>query len=95
MRGRHAIVEDSRMKKTSLALASLAGLCLAGTASAASASHAKAQAATHHPSAAASSTPAEGVWNWALIDTNKDNLIEPAEMEKFLADNPGPLKKKG
>ena len=27
------------------------------------------------------------------IDTNKDGLISPEEMEKFLADNPGPLKK--
>jgi hypothetical protein len=31
--------------------------------------------------------------DWTRIDTNKDGLISPEEMEKFLADNPGPLKK--
>jgi hypothetical protein len=83
------------MKNTaSLVFAALAGLALAGTASAATAAHAGTHAATRH-SAAASQAPAKGVWDWAQIDTNKDHLIEPAEMEKFLADNPGPLKKKG
>ncbi|HWN30674.1 MAG TPA: hypothetical protein VNN78_04835 [Burkholderiales bacterium] len=31
--------------------------------------------------------------NWSQIDTNHDNLISPEEMEKWLAANPGPLKK--
>jgi len=33
------------------------------------------------------------VRNWSQIDTNHDNLISPEEMEKWLAANPGPLKK--
>ena len=33
------------------------------------------------------------VRNWSQIDTNHDNLISPTEMEKYLAANPGPLKK--
>ena len=36
---------------------------------------------------------AQSVWDWSAIDSNKDHLIEPAEMEKFLAEHPGPLKK--
>jgi hypothetical protein len=31
--------------------------------------------------------------DWSRIDTNKDGLISPEEMEKYLADNPGPLRK--
>lgn len=37
--------------------------------------------------------PAESGRDWARIDTNKDGLVSPEEMEKFLAENPGPLKK--
>jgi len=37
--------------------------------------------------------PTESGRDWARIDTNKDGLVSPEEMEKFLADNPGPLKK--
>jgi hypothetical protein len=29
--------------------------------------------------------------DWSKIDLNKDNLISPEEMEKWLAENPGPL----
>ncbi len=31
--------------------------------------------------------------DWTRIDTNKDGSISPEEMEKYLAANPGPLKK--
>ncbi len=31
--------------------------------------------------------------DWSRIDTNKDGHVSPEEMEKFLAENPGPLKK--
>lgn len=31
--------------------------------------------------------------DWTKIDTNGDNLVSPEEMEKWLAANPGPLKK--
>lgn len=31
--------------------------------------------------------------DWSRIDTNRDHAISPEEMEKYLADNPGPLKK--
>ncbi len=41
----------------------------------------------------AAAKPAETGRDWARIDTNKDGLVSPEEMEKFLADNPGPLKK--
>ncbi len=37
--------------------------------------------------------PAEKGRDWSQIDTNKDGLISPEEMEKWLAANPGPLKK--
>ena len=29
--------------------------------------------------------------NWAAIDSNKDGLISPEEMEAYLKANPGPL----
>jgi len=32
--------------------------------------------------------------NWADVDTNKDGLISPEEMEAYLKANPGPLKGK-
>lgn len=32
--------------------------------------------------------------NWAAIDTNKDGLISPEEMETWLKANPGPAKGK-
>jgi hypothetical protein len=31
--------------------------------------------------------------DWTKIDTNKDGYIQPDEMEKWLAENPGPEKK--
>jgi len=31
--------------------------------------------------------------DWTKIDTNKDGYIQPEEMEKWLAANPGPAKK--
>ena len=31
--------------------------------------------------------------DWSKIDTNKDGLVSPEEMEKYLAENPGPQKK--
>lgn len=37
--------------------------------------------------------PADTGRDWTRIDTNKDGSISPEEMEKFLAENPGPLKK--
>lgn len=32
--------------------------------------------------------------DWSAIDTNKDGLISPEEMEAWLKANPGPLKAK-
>jgi hypothetical protein len=32
--------------------------------------------------------------DWSQVDTNKDNLISPEEMEAYLKANPGPLKPK-
>ena len=76
------------MKKIAFLLAAAAALSTGG-AWAAAQSH-----PTHMKSTTgAASVPAKGVWNWSMIDTNKDNLIEPAEMEQFLATHPGPLKK--
>jgi hypothetical protein len=74
--------------KTSLWLASLAALC---TSTAwANQPTPRAHAAVHKAEA---NTAPRQVWDWAAIDSNKDHLIEPAEMEKFLAEHPGPLKK--
>jgi hypothetical protein len=77
--------------KTSLWLASLVGLC-ASTAWANQPTE-PAHAAAHKTEA--NTAPQRGVWDWSAIDSNKDHLIEPAEMSKFLAENPGPLKKTG
>jgi hypothetical protein len=41
----------------------------------------------------AAATPAETGRDWSRIDTDKDGHVSPAEMEKFLAENPGPLRK--
>ena len=38
--------------------------------------------------------PAPETRNWAAVDTNKDNLVSPEEMEAYLKANPGPLKGK-
>jgi hypothetical protein len=70
----------------------LAGLGLAAS---------TAWAATHHVPAkirqvaAAEKQPVGEVWNWARIDTNKDNLIEPTEMENFLSSHRTQPKKTG
>jgi len=63
---------------------------LAGSASAFAADAPKKPPAAPKEAAAKS---AESGRDWTRIDTNKDGLISPEEMEKFLADNPGPLKK--
>jgi hypothetical protein len=44
---------------------------------------------------AARTAPADvgPVRDWRQIDLNKDNLISPEEMEKWLAANPGPQRK--
>lgn len=48
------------------------------------------------PAPAKASPPAaqEQGRNWAAIDTNKDGLISPEEMETWLKANPGPAKGK-
>lgn len=66
------------MRSTSLALALS---MLAGTALAADAKKAAAEPA-----------PGPGR-DWRAIDTNKDGLVSPEEMEAWLKANPGPLKK--
>ncbi|MBS0445443.1 MAG: hypothetical protein JSR59_05770 [Proteobacteria bacterium] len=52
-----------------------------------------------HPMAAAHreamrTEPVGQVWDWSKIDTNHDQLIEPAEMEAWLKANP-PVQKGG
>ncbi len=51
--------------------------------------------AAAHPVAAqhAAALPASALRDWSQIDTNRDHLVSPEEMEKYLAGNPGPLKK--
>ena len=53
-------------------------------------------AATTGPALAADApkagTPEKGR-DWTKIDTNKDGYMQPEEMEKWLAENPGPEKK--
>jgi hypothetical protein len=65
--------------KSTLFRSMLAGLCLAATAGTVSAQ-------TTNP-------PPTGGRDWTKIDTNKDGHVSPEEMEKWLKDNPGPLKK--
>ncbi|EHR69443.1 hypothetical protein BurJ1DRAFT_0561 [Burkholderiales bacterium JOSHI_001] len=55
---------------------------------------AKPKAARADATASARPAPATApgqVRDWSKIDLNKDNLISPEEMEKWLAENPGPL----
>ena len=66
------------MKTSTLIRSTIASLCLAATAGAAWAQ---------------ATTPPPGGRDWTRIDTNKDGLISPEEMEKWLKDNPGPLRK--
>lgn len=85
-----------------LALALAAGTALATTPAptkeaakeAPAAAAATAQKAVK-PVAATGKAPAaaERGRDWSQIDTNKDSLISPDEMEKWLAANPGPAKK--
>lgn len=67
-------------------------IAVLGASAAAFAADAPKKPAAAAPKAAAAK-PAETGRDWTRIDTNKDGLISPEEMEKFLADNPGPLKK--
>lgn len=82
-----------------LALALAAGTALATTPAPTkdAAKDAPAAAATQKavkPVAATGKAPAaaERGRDWSQIDTNKDSLISPDEMEKWLAANPGPQK---
>jgi hypothetical protein len=64
-----------------------------GTTAAAAAKPANKPAAVSDRAAAAAAAPKSGdVRDWAKMDTNKDNLISPEEMEAYLKDNPGPLR---
>ena len=77
--------------------APLALLAFAGTACAADPvkkpANTPLQAAATTPAAAAPASAVGATRDWSRIDTNKDGLISPEEMEKYLAENPGPLKK--
>jgi hypothetical protein len=49
-------------------------------------------AATAAAAGAAATRPSTR--DWAQVDTNRDGLVSPEEMEAYLAANPGPLKGK-
>lgn len=51
------------------------------------------QAAATKPTAASPATNTSATRDWSRIDTNKDGHVSPEEMEKYLAENPGPLRK--
>ena len=53
-----------------------------------------AQSSTAKTDKAAPATPASGERgrDWSQIDTNRDGLVSPEEMEAWLKANPGPLK---
>ncbi|WP_298824468.1 hypothetical protein [uncultured Piscinibacter sp.] len=75
-----------------LALISFAGAaCAAGPSG--KPGHTPPQVAGAAPTAAAPSSSAGATRDWKRIDTNQDNYISPEEMEKYLAENPGPLRK--
>jgi hypothetical protein len=82
-------------------LAPLTLLAVAGAAAAADAPKKEpppAAAATTTAAPARTSTTAPPATNeagrdWRRIDTNGDHAISPEEMERYLAANPGPLKK--
>ena len=71
----------------------LSALALALAASSAWAATSSTTTTKHHaakkPTLAAKTEPVGQVWDWSKIDTNKDNLIEPDEMEGWLKANPG------
>lgn len=87
-------------------LAPLSLLALAGAVAAADAAKDSkpAAATTTNAGAATTSTAAnagtgstaasaERGRDWSRIDADRDHSVSPEEMEKFLAENPGPLKK--
>ncbi len=45
------------------------------------------------PALAATGDAKPATRDWSQVDTNRDGLVSPEEMEKYLAANPGPLKK--
>jgi len=74
-------------------LRSLAPLALVLAAAVAQAETKKDAAVKPVADRAKASAPAEKGRDWSQIDTNKDGHVSPDEMEKWLAANPGPLKK--
>ena len=70
----------------------LALLALAGAATAAEPAK-KPVTSAHQAAAKKPAEPVGATRDWSRIDTNKDDSISPEEMEKYLAENPGPLKK--
>lgn len=75
-----------------LTLRSFAALALVSAAGLAVAAEAKKEGSVK-PVATQQTAPAEQGRDWTKIDTNRDNHVSPEEMEKWLAANPGPLKK--
>jgi len=73
-----------------------AGSALAATPAQTSQTHASPHrtAEARSADAKAQTAPVGQVWDWSKIDTNKDNLIEPEELEAWLKANP-PVQKGG
>jgi len=78
------------MKTRHLSAAGLALLLVGTVGTAGAATPAK---PAPKPAAAAPAATADVGRDWNRIDTNRDGLISPEEMEQWLAANPGPLKK--
>lgn len=68
------------------------GLVVLASAGCAATGTSKPTAAAPAPQVAAAPSGETGR-DWSRIDTNKDGNVSPEEMEKYLAANPGPLKK--
>jgi hypothetical protein len=78
------------METKMLKLLSLGALACALTAGSAwAANTAKDPAASKTTQAPSQASAVGQVWDWSKIDTNGDNLVEPAEMESWLKANPG------
>jgi hypothetical protein len=70
-----------------LALTLVAGVAVANQSTAA-----KPATEAKKPAAAAEKAPAPVTRNWAKADLNGDHYISPEEMQKYLDENPGPLR---
>ena len=81
------------MNATHWAALGLVVLATAGCATANTGGNTSAASAAPATTQVATAPSGETGRDWSRIDADKDGSVSPTEMEKYLAANPGPLKK--